>query len=347
MTTVMWARFLLMLQLTKNFGPMLRIIISMLGQVTKFLIIWAVVLVCLSSVASLLFGSLVEYGSFIKVFYIIFDTSLGSYDFTVFDNLTVYNKRIGELFITVSVMINNIVLLNFVIAILADTYSKLAEQKLGIYYDGIISRIPIYEDDKRYGGLIVGTPPFNILSLLMIPFYMLVTDEKRLISVNDKFTKVMFAPIAVILTCIFMAMNLLLLPFAYLAAIYKKFQLLVNKPKNQPRFLTSESLTPTANTASLTDLVSFILLGLPLLLMAQLRDAVQFLFLEFREDVNEFGFGFSKEHIMTEGQFEILEQFCQEEVKNHTRKTSFDDGSSVFIKTKDLILGFRKRVGIT
>ena len=123
-------------------------------------------------------------------------------------------------------MINNIVLLNFIIAILADTYSKLANDSLGIYYDGIIARIPIYEDDDRYGGLIVGTPPFNILSILMIPFYLLVKDEQTLRKGNDILVKVMFAPLALVFLTLFMALNLLLLPFAYLTAVVKKIKLI-------------------------------------------------------------------------------------------------------------------------
>ena len=71
-------------------------------------------------------------------------------------------------------------MLNFIIAILADTYAKLSTQSLGLYYDGLISRIPIYEDDIFYGGLIVGVPPFNMLALPMIPFYLLVKDEDKL-----------------------------------------------------------------------------------------------------------------------------------------------------------------------
>ena len=81
--------------------------------------------------------------------------------------------------------------------------------------------------------------------------------------------------------------------------------------------------------------------------MAQLRDAYQFLLLEFREDVNEFGFGTSKDHVMTEDQFMVLEQYCQDEVKKHAKSTNFDDGTAAFISTKDLILGLRERCNIT
>ena len=125
-----------------------------------------------------------------------------------------------------ALIINAVVLLNFIIAILADTYAKLSTQSLGLYYDGVIARIPVYEDDSRYGGLIVGVPPFNILALFMIPVYLMIKDEKKLRKVNNVFTKVMFAPVAVILTCVFMVGNLAMLPLAYLVAIVKKLKII-------------------------------------------------------------------------------------------------------------------------
>ena len=60
-TFVVWMRFLLMLQLTKLFGPTLRIIIVMIGEVFKFLFIWLIILVTLASMAQLLFGELEAY----------------------------------------------------------------------------------------------------------------------------------------------------------------------------------------------------------------------------------------------------------------------------------------------
>ena len=89
MVMLIWGRFLLMLQLTKSFGPMLRIILNMFGDVFKFLFIWSVVIICLASVASLLFGELPEFTTFTDVFLNIFGTSQGNYDMTVFDTLEI------------------------------------------------------------------------------------------------------------------------------------------------------------------------------------------------------------------------------------------------------------------
>ena len=117
-------------------------------------------------------------------------------------------------------------LLNFVIAILADVYSKLSTQSLGIYYDGIIARIPIFEDDARYGGLIVGTIPFNCITFPLIPFYIMTTNERTLIKFNDAVTKILFLPLALVSLVVFIAANLVLLPFAYIFAILRKLGML-------------------------------------------------------------------------------------------------------------------------
>ena len=121
----MWARFILMLQLTKTFGPMLRIIINMFADVFKFLFIWTVILFCMASVSSLLFGELDEYANFKHTIFIMFGTGLGEYDLEVFESLSL-GPIVGEVYIVLAVIINCIVLLNFIIAILADTYSKLS-----------------------------------------------------------------------------------------------------------------------------------------------------------------------------------------------------------------------------
>ena len=53
-------------------------------------------------------------------------------------------------------------------------------------------------------------------------------------------------------------------------------------------------------------------LGVPMLLLAQGRDAMQFFALQYRSDVSELGLGQNKDYIMSEEQFDLLEQFTAE-----------------------------------
>ena len=189
---------------------------------------------------------------------------MANYDFTEFEDLNL-GPTVGKVFVVFSVLINAVVLLNFIIAILADTYSNLARSKLGLYYDGVISRINIYEDDEYYGGLIVGTPPFNVLAIFMIPVYMCVKDKKKLKRINDVFTKLIFFPTALAITAFFIAFNLVLIPFAYLTTVFKKAKMMCVDMSGQRK--TGERVKNMKSKSPGGDFLLFLLLGLPMLIV--------------------------------------------------------------------------------
>ena len=190
--------------------------------------------------------------------------------------------------------------MNFIIAILSDTYSKLSTQSLGIYYDGIISRIPVYEYDARYGGLIMGTPPMNVLAVPLLPVYFFVKNQDTLISLNDKFTRVQYLPLAIIFTAIFAVLNLCIVPFAYLSALIKKVNLALNRQER----LQSELSKHTEVDNPFSDFGLFLLLGLPMLVVSALLDTLYFMGNLYRDDVKELGYetglGEKEETVMTE-----------------------------------------------
>ena len=53
-------------------------------------------------------------------------------------------KYFGIIFHTIVICINMLLLLNLVIAIMADTWATLSEVKLGLYLKGIVESIPAY-----------------------------------------------------------------------------------------------------------------------------------------------------------------------------------------------------------
>ena len=170
----------------------------------------------------------------------MFQTGVGEFDVSPFQELS-FDAVFGEAFTYCIVIINCIVLVNFIIAILAATYGKLSEYSLGIYYDGIIARIPVYEDDRKYGSLIVSSPPFNVLAIILVPIFLCLRDENKIRKINNFFAKLSFVPLALVLTIVFMAMNLIMLPFAYLMAIFWKCKILIKKQSKSKKASTSPS----------------------------------------------------------------------------------------------------------
>lgn len=116
----------------------------------------------------------------------------------------------------------------------------------------------------------MGSPPFNIVAILMVPYYLLVKDEDRLQKTNDTFTKVLFLPIALLVTLVFIAGNLMLVPFAYLVATVKKIKLVLKASRKK------KATAPKVMSNGL-DLAFFVILGIPMLLVSQIFDAFYFM----------------------------------------------------------------------
>ena len=92
------------------------------------------------------------------------------------------------------------------------------------------------------------------------------------------------------------------------------------------------------------DLIVFVFLGIPILLLGQIRDAYDFARLTYRDDIREFND--ESEFKMTEAQFSDLELFVQEELKK-VSASSFKTEEANMVSTKQFILLFRKRCQIT
>jgi hypothetical protein len=59
-----WLRMIIMLKLTKTFGPLIRIIQVMLKELFIFLVLWIIQLFIFACVGILVFGSIAEYDNF-------------------------------------------------------------------------------------------------------------------------------------------------------------------------------------------------------------------------------------------------------------------------------------------
>jgi hypothetical protein len=122
---------------------MLTIIFEMLGDLGIFLVLWLLFLLIFSSSGFILFNELDAYNSLYAVLVVHFEASLGNWMLKIYDGLSLSDMT-GEIFHLFSVTINMILMLNLVIAILSETYGRLAPDRLGLYYDGLIASMPGY-----------------------------------------------------------------------------------------------------------------------------------------------------------------------------------------------------------
>ncbi|CDW90047.1 wd-40 repeat protein [Stylonychia lemnae] len=232
-TGLLWLRVILLLKLTRSFGPLIKIVECMLVDIGQFAVIWLVNLVFFSCMGMLLFGEIEVYDQFQDTIIMFIQSALGSWDMTIYDNLLI-GPYFGKVYHIIFLVFNMVLLLNLMIAILSTTFSILQEKKLALYYDGIIEAIPQYKFDKTYGSMICAFPPIN---LIIFPFNLisiLTKDKIFLRKLDHLLMNIAYVPVLLIILIFFIAGNAFCLPFSYLYTLYKKFKQIFIDTKNKP-----------------------------------------------------------------------------------------------------------------
>jgi len=85
---------------------------------------------------------------------------------------------LGEIYIIAWVVLSNIMLINLMIAVFSDTYSRLKKVGEGLYLIEIIEMSPEMKYDKYYSGLVSYPFPLNGILILFFPIYLFVKNEK-------------------------------------------------------------------------------------------------------------------------------------------------------------------------
>lgn len=154
---------------------MITIIFAMFSDLSKFIVLWVICLLIFSTSGYILFNELDAYKNLYSCFVVHFELSLGNWILTIYDDLSLTDTA-GVLFHMTSVLLNMILMLNLVIAILSETYARLAPQKTGLYYDGLIASLPRYQYDNLFGVLILLPPPFNLISCPFILIFLCIKN---------------------------------------------------------------------------------------------------------------------------------------------------------------------------
>jgi len=105
-------------------------------------------------VGTLAFGGLPSYHEIGVVFIMFFETSLGQWDLSIYyeenedGEHSAVIEKVGIIFHMIFLLINLVLMLNLVIAILANTFNQYESLSNGLYYSVLIRMFPLYEWDN-------------------------------------------------------------------------------------------------------------------------------------------------------------------------------------------------------
>lgn len=156
-----------------------------------------------------------KYGNLSTSFRTLFDTALAVYDY---DGMGSRNLSHSILLIFVA-FLTNILLLNFIIAILSTTYENMKETGIFRYKSNLFKYCEKYLIAFRsdYQELVLQPAPLAYLSLILIPFS---PSRKLTIKVGKIFSYFMYWVENVIFIILFICFELLLVPIMYIKLLF-------------------------------------------------------------------------------------------------------------------------------
>ena len=258
-------RLITSLMMYEQYGSIISTTLFMFNDVAVFIVVWYLVIMSFAMVALFVFSEVAVMETLPKAIIYFFNASMGSYDLNVFniyesdESPRILLKWFGVVFVVLFIFLNLLILINVLIAMMADTYALMSSQRKGLFNYGVIRAVPAYKLNKNYGGLLINIFPFSVITFLFMPFYIVIKDPATLASLTRGLTLAFYTFVILFLSVIYIAFNLILLPFAYLKAVGHKIVLLTKK------------------RVSLSTCLLYILLGLPLLIVAQVTDYYTFL----------------------------------------------------------------------
>ena len=111
-----------------------------------------------------------EFETFTNSILTVIDASVGNFDTATFVRITDPILRlVGEIYIISIVVCFNILLMNLIVAMLANTYELYDSKSNGLYLSKILSTRDELNYDNSYGAILSAAPPINVIQFPFVP----------------------------------------------------------------------------------------------------------------------------------------------------------------------------------
>ena len=167
---IQWARVFFVFQASKAFGPLIKILTSMLVDVSRFAIIYVLAFVTFFTVGRIMFIELEDFQQSSRAIAYLFSACLGNFDFTIFNEPMTLPYYSGYLFLILFLILMSIILTNFIIAILTNVYMIWHKYDEGLYLRQIVMIRQVLQKHDIHSSLISAIAPLNLVT---VPFSLL------------------------------------------------------------------------------------------------------------------------------------------------------------------------------
>eukprot|EP01022_Parablepharisma_sp_SALTPOND_P004308 TRINITY_DN11_c0_g1_i1.p1 TRINITY_DN11_c0_g1~~TRINITY_DN11_c0_g1_i1.p1 ORF type:complete len:1252 (+),score=140.33 TRINITY_DN11_c0_g1_i1:201-3956(+) len=213
-----------MLKYTSFFGPIVTVLGSLIVSMIRFIIIYFAVLLVFSVATILLFP--IKEVKDKGIYYVVFMLFQDGFKF----DSNVPNEIVIKPFYVIFKFVTKIVLMNFVLAILYKTYTKVVNKQEAILFKDLLLLRDQYKSHKKYQFMVSSFSVFDvILCILFLPIFPFLSPSKgRLL--NTALTYLEYTFCFIIVFPFYIAVEIVLLPICYLMVMAKKINIFIKNP---------------------------------------------------------------------------------------------------------------------
>jgi len=201
------------------------VVVLLVRELITFGFYYTSVLVIYAIVGVVLFSDLLVFDDMPSAMFTLFTASAKDYNINVMNGCRVGNI-IGYIYFNSYLIINVILLMNLLIGQLAYAYKKYNQERNVLMLLYTLSVRDVSEADEKYSSVVSVPFPLSILNLL---FGSIVLGAKSP-TLNLILLHFYFTPVMIVSLILFMAYQILILPFCYIKIIGHKWALIVKAP---------------------------------------------------------------------------------------------------------------------
>jgi hypothetical protein len=220
---VSWLRFFSYFLVVRSISKLLNTLIKMFIDTVSFVFLMSCYLILAASIMTTLFQGIEAdmYGTMVKSLRTLFDTTLGNYGKVTLSR----NDNLHTYLIMIHLIISNVFLLNYLVAILSSAYEFMRDFGEFDYKANRYSYIEKYTkahlNKQGFAELVVHPAPINIFSLLLLPFAFVPNTFSGKAEV---FSKLMFWIENLFFVILLLIYSIILIPIIFFKMLYNFFR---------------------------------------------------------------------------------------------------------------------------
>ena len=285
---MLWVKFASVMLVSWWFGPFIRIIYYMIVETVSFFIILIALFVVGAGVFTAVFNDSDKFATYDVSLVTVFSDAMASFDLTTFNSYL----AIGAISESLYLMISNVILINLLIAIITTVYDSLSKMVKRQHRGVLIQYTDKYNWDDTYGVFIFLPSPISSLVLILSPFLLFSKHPKKR---NEMMCRIAYIGYAVPQFFVFLFGSLI-----YAVPLYfKGFKIysvrrkaMVSSREYIDTVSNERGETGSSKTETIKRAAVWMLIGLPWIFWAVLRDSYHFWTIiyerpEGEEDIDE------------------------------------------------------------